>query len=187
MRIKRQVFVTRVANLIRVLGFTSLLVSPVAANAGSISSSGNACIPVWNSQPILHDNVGSLNDFTGWKDWFCPFSWGATTFICSSFTGAGLVFIDNYNGDNVSCKIVKASANGSIWFSATKWSCSTPGGCSSWTDQGYTGTSYLSWNQAELGASSFSCSNEGFTFRCIIPQKSADGNRSGVISYNMYY
>lgn len=155
----------------------AVLMFPLLALGSTAGTPGNSCQPGFGGTSVFQDDYGMGNSLTGSTvSYICPVIMGQYSI---SVISAGLRYADVTSTNTFACYMFHSDYNGGQWWSRTKYTCSTYGGCNDSTTS-YTGTNSLSWSGADLphGGSFTLYFNDNAGFRCDVPPATS-GSWSG--------
>jgi hypothetical protein len=125
----------------------------------------------------------------------CPISVGTTTVYPQSISDVIVGFKDGNNaadssGGALACYVGRTNWNGSAYYSTTRYSCSTTGGCTGTLGSAtFTGTTHLQFTSSDLGSNITGVYLDSNTYvQCSVPGiPMGSSERSAVIYYYSYY
>jgi hypothetical protein len=157
---------------------TQVLVITSAHAGGYVVGPGNDCNPADGVTTVDHDDYGTGNQSTTTDVWFfCPLVLGSNTYGYANMSWAHLYYNDQSSTSPFSCYTV-LNAAGTMYWGATRFTCSTAGGCADSTTS-FTGVNYLTWTYSsnQLPTGIFSTGGN-FNIKCDLPPATS-GNWSG--------
>jgi hypothetical protein len=142
----------RVNSLVQIAALLGLMIAPTLSYATTWASGrGSMCQPDYSVDytSYLDGMVRSNSTVNGvWVN--CPVAATVTAWP-ESISNVVVGYKDgNTNGD-VNCQVMRVVWDGTTYFSNTKGSCSTGGGCTTYA-LSYTGSSHLQWTSSDLGS-----------------------------------
>ena len=134
---------------------------------GFVSNGGNACIG--NNPSIRRWEQGIYNESgTAYAGALCPLTLGLTSVSAVNYDTMNVRLRDYSSTAAFWCFVYEAFSDGSIYYSTTRYSCATPGGCTSWTTND-TGIGYIQWNNPQLQATQWQYVGANQGIQCVLP------------------
>jgi hypothetical protein len=153
------------------LCLAALAVPALAQATTTTYYSGQFCYGSLNIRP---DDQGVLNAYNQDYPVYCPASWSTSApngqgNALVAVDAATVVYSDNSSGA-FNCHVVQENWDGSVFSSASLYSCSTYGGCTSNSNGAYQGSGQLNFTAPISGGAGFYATS--IALSCEIPGSS---------------
>jgi hypothetical protein len=114
----------------------------------------------------------------------CALAPGTLTSYPQPVAAVVVRYIDNNSSTAFSCRPGQLLIDGSVHYALPKYTCLTAGGCSSGSQNSFTGNGYLMWTEAELTPYQLDdlYLDGSFFVECTVPRQ-VNNATSGIISY----
>jgi hypothetical protein len=155
-------------NVSLALGVLGVLLAGGRSAFAGTGNPGSACRGAFGGDQGYVDTLG-LTNVSGSDDTFeCLISVGTAS--NQTVSSGWFNFQDESTTDPIQCTMYLTNTSGSQWFGATRYSCSTGGGCADLTTT-FTGNGWIGWGGSTLpSGAAYTMYNNSYTgYECTLP------------------